>query len=107
MADGKPIQAAWRDLGRRLADLRQARSLTQEEFARLMHASRSTVANVETGHQKVPREFWEDCDTVLGADGTFVARYDEIQEAASRDGEPDARRRRRVGRRSVGLRLRG
>ena len=97
MADGKPIQAAWRDLGRRLADLRQARSLTQEEFARLMNASRSTVANVETGHQKVPRDFWEDCDTVLGADGTFVARYDEIQEAASRDGEPDARRRRRVG----------
>jgi transcriptional regulator with XRE-family HTH domain len=97
VADGKPIQAAWRDLGRRLADLRQARSLTQEELARLMHASRSTVANVETGHQKVPRDFWEDCDTVLGADGTFAARYDEIQEAASRDGESDARRRRRVG----------
>ena len=45
MADGKSIQAAWRDLGRRLADLRQARSLTQEEFARLMNASRSTLGD--------------------------------------------------------------
>ena len=96
MADGKPIQAAWRDLGRRLAELRQARSLTQHELARLLFVSRSTIANVETGHQKVPREFWENCDTVLGADQTFAGRYTEIQEAASRDREPVARRRRRA-----------
>ena len=96
MADGEHIQAAWRDLGRRLAELRQARSLTQHELARLLFVSRSTIANVETGHQKVPREFWENCDTVLGADQTFAGRYTEIQEAASRDREPVARRRRRA-----------
>lgn len=95
MADGEHIQAAWRDLGRQLAGLRQARGLTQHELARLLFVSRSTIANVETGHQKVPREFWENCDTVLGAGQTFAARHTEIQNAAARDREPATRRRRR------------
>jgi len=51
-----------------------AQQLERLARTRYWNEVRSTIANVETGHQKVPRDFWEDCDTVLGADGTFVTR---------------------------------
>lgn len=85
MADAEHIQAAWQALGHRLAELRQARGLTQQRFAGMIYASRSSVANVETGRQKVSRQFWVDCDKALSAGGDLTARYDEIREQVARD----------------------
>jgi hypothetical protein len=73
------IAAAERDLGRLLAAYRQAAGYTQTELSPLTGYSRSSLANVETGRQSVPRGFWERCDTTLGTGGVLVARYDRLQ----------------------------
>jgi len=85
VADPEHIQAAWRTLGGQLAELRQARGLTQQQFARLIYTSRSSVANVETGRQKVGRPFWTACDKALGTGETFTVGYDWIHEATLRE----------------------
>ncbi len=65
-----------RRLGRQLAALRRAAGHTQHSFAPLTHYGRSTIANVETGAQRAPREFWARCDDVVGARGRLLAAYD-------------------------------
>ncbi len=82
MADGEHVKAAWRALGRQLYTRRQARGLSQEQLAELIHYSRSSIANVETGRQKVSRRFWKSCDEALATGETFALCYDEIQAAA-------------------------
>lgn len=71
-------------LGRALADLRATAGYRQETFAPLTGYSRSTLANVETGRQRVPRRFWVSCDDILHASGRLTAEYDRI-DAARRD----------------------
>lgn len=85
MADAEHTQAAWQALGRHLAELRQALGLTQQRFAAMIYTSRSSVANVETGRQKVARQFWMDCDQALGTSGELTAGYDEIRHQMMRD----------------------
>lgn len=76
---------AWRALGRQLAASRRAAGLSQERLAPLSGYSRSTIANAETGRQRVPRSFWENCDAVLGT-GTALARgHDEVTAAQRGD----------------------
>ena len=71
--------AAVRDaLGRQLAALRRAAGYSQKAFAPLTGYGRSTLANVETGRQNVPRGFWVRCQEELGTD-SLVAAYDEIR----------------------------
>jgi WD40 repeat protein/transcriptional regulator with XRE-family HTH domain len=71
------VPEAIRDLGARLAALREAAGYTQASLARLVGYSRSTVANAEAG-QGAARHFWEMCDEVLG--GTMLCgRFDEIR----------------------------
>lgn len=72
------IAAARRALGLQLAALRRAAGYSQRDFAPLTGYQRSTVANVETGRQNVPRAFWERCARALHADG-LVAGYDQIE----------------------------
>lgn len=64
-------------LGRELAAARRAAGHTQMTFAPLVGYSRSTVANVETGRQRVPRTFWQRCDQVLGTHN-LTRRYDHV-----------------------------
>jgi DNA-binding XRE family transcriptional regulator len=45
------------ELGAELAAYRRAAGCTQARLAQLTRYSRSTIANVETGHQHVPRNF--------------------------------------------------
>ena len=59
-------EAAWIDLGRQLAASRQAAGFSQHQLAGLAGYSRSTIANAETGRQHVPRQFWQNCDKILG-----------------------------------------
>jgi tetratricopeptide (TPR) repeat protein len=61
-----------------LALFREAAGHTQHTFAPLTLYGRSTIANVETGGQRAPREFWQRCDEVLGTDGVLTADHDEI-----------------------------
>ncbi|MBM0274809.1 helix-turn-helix domain-containing protein [Micromonospora tarensis] len=70
---------AWLALGQTLAALRKAAGYTQHTFAPLACYGRSTIANAETGHQRVDREFWVRCDTLLGADGALIQEYDRME----------------------------
>ena len=52
------VAQAWCALGRQLAASRRSAGLSQVRLAELTDYSRSTVANVETGRQQAPRDFW-------------------------------------------------
>ena len=69
-------------LGVELAAYRRAAGFTQAQFAKLAEYSRSTIANVETGRQHVPRDFWERADRVLRTGGVLATGYDETETAA-------------------------
>ncbi len=79
MVDQSQINEARRTLGRRLAAFRQAADCGQEEFAALVHYSRSSLANVEIGRQKVTQAFWGQCDALLKTGGVLAAAFGEIQ----------------------------
>src|SRR6266566_9509553 len=72
------------ELGAELAAYRRAARCSQARLAQLIGYSRSTIANVETGRQHVPRNFWERADAVLRTGGTLAAGHDEL-EAAQRN----------------------
>lgn len=82
MTELPTITAARRALGRQLAELRSAASLTQSDLADLVEFSRSTVANVEAGYQTPSPKFWRQCDQVLTTGGTLRAAHDEMEEFA-------------------------
>jgi tetratricopeptide (TPR) repeat protein len=77
----RPAEAvgARRELGVQLAVLRDAARLTQEELARRVGYVRSTVGNVETGRQRVPRRFWIQCDQILATSGVLTEAYDRVE----------------------------
>ncbi|WP_307871071.1 helix-turn-helix transcriptional regulator [Micromonospora sp. C51] len=68
-----------RALGRTLSRWRRARGLTQDDVARRIHSTRSTVANVECGRQVVDRVFWAQCESLLQAGGELIAGYDDYR----------------------------
>jgi transcriptional regulator with XRE-family HTH domain len=80
------IRALHRELGRALAGWRRAGDFTQAELGRKVGYSRSTISTVESGRQQVPREFWESCDQLLGAD--LAAHYDRVQAATAAERRP-------------------
>ena len=79
--ESEAVAQARRTLGRRLAAFRHAAGHSQAEFSVLANYSRSTIANVETGYQRVPRSFWEKADSVLGAEGSLIKANDKIEVA--------------------------
>ncbi|MFI5068639.1 MAG: helix-turn-helix domain-containing protein [Streptosporangiales bacterium] len=72
------VSQAWRALGLQLAASRRAAGLSQVQLAGLTPYSRSTVANVETGRQQAPRDFWASCDAALGTATALARGYDEV-----------------------------
>lgn len=78
MVDRQEITAAWRALGRQLAALRKAAGYTQHTFAPVTMYGRSTIANVEVGHQQQDRRFWALCDQALKAGGILIEGYDRV-----------------------------
>lgn len=78
-------------LGRTLAALRRAAGYTQATFAPLTLYGRSTIANVETGLQRMDRAFWDHCDRLLGADGSLVDGYDRVERIVQQQRREQAR----------------
>jgi DNA-binding XRE family transcriptional regulator len=78
MIESDSIAHAERDLGRMLAAYRRAAGYNQTQFAPFTGYSRSTLANVETGRQSAPRDFWERCDSKLGTGRVLVGKHEEI-----------------------------
>src|SRR5437016_1916290 len=72
------VTQANRDLGARLAALREAAGITQASLARQVGYSRSTVANAEAG-QGAARHFWEMCEEVLGAGSGLLDLFDQMR----------------------------
>jgi hypothetical protein len=78
-------------LGAELAAYRRAAGYTQAEFAERIGYSRSTIANVETGRQRVPRMFWQSADTTLRASGALLGGHDQVEAMARRELRATAR----------------
>lgn len=74
------VTGARRELGAKLAELRDRGDFTQVRLAASVGYSRSTIANVEGGRQSVGRPFWEACDRVLAARGALVTAYGRVRE---------------------------
>jgi DNA-binding XRE family transcriptional regulator len=79
------VENARRVLGGKLAACRRAAGYSQARLAAVLGYSRSTVANVEVGRQRVPRSFWVSADEAVHAQGALVGVSDEIDAAASRE----------------------
>lgn len=78
---GRNLQA------RQLIALREKAGLTQDQLARRMEFSRSTVANAEAGEKRASADFWRSADKALRTNGVLLARYNEIQDATRRQAE--------------------
>jgi hypothetical protein len=71
---------------------RRAGGCSQADFASLIDYSRSAVANVVTGCQRVPRTFWAAADVALRTEGALSEVIDEIEAAVDRERQDAARR---------------
>ncbi len=85
------VAAAQQALGAQLARLREAAGNTQADLAGRVSTSRSTVANVETGHSRGTLDFWTRSDRVLQAHGAFTQGYDEVRALVTRQRQEAAR----------------
>lgn len=97
MTEPPTVTGARRKLGDQLRALRKAADMTQDTLAELTGWTRSTVANVETGRQKIGLDFFERCDEVLGSGGTLARGWKEIDglvQQLHRDQADQARRER-------------
>lgn len=79
--DADQVERAWLALGRQFAACRKAARLSQDQLAALADYSRSTVANVETGRQRVRPEFWAKCDEVLSTGDALRRGLADVQAA--------------------------
>lgn len=75
-------------LGRRLAEFRGKRGLSQREFAARIFYHRSSITKIESGQQPAPRKFWATADQMLGAGGELVAGFDDLAAAKAAAREP-------------------
>jgi len=91
MRESGTVESARRALGARLAACRRAAGHSQAALAALVSYSRSTVANVETGRQHVPGDFWVSADAACHAEGALIAANDQVEAAARQELQQAAR----------------
>jgi transcriptional regulator with XRE-family HTH domain len=96
LRESPAIENARRALGTELAACRRAAGHNQAALAELVGYSRSTIANVETGRQNVPRDFWERADAACHAGGTLIESSNRLEIAVRREHEDAARQARSV-----------
>jgi transcriptional regulator with XRE-family HTH domain len=92
MIGPEEIATAQRALGAQLAQLREAARLTQVELAARIMTSRSTVANIETGHTRGTQDFWTRADETLNAKGQLLRGHADITNLISQQRLSAARR---------------
>jgi transcriptional regulator with XRE-family HTH domain len=85
------VEDARRALGAKLAAHRRAAGYSQDALADQAGYSRSTIANVETGRQRVPPEFWATADGALNAEGLLIQASQAIETAARQERAAAAR----------------
>lgn len=61
-----PIEACHQAVGTRIRMIREALGLTQEELAKRVNYERSSLANIETGRQRLMLNVIDDFARVLG-----------------------------------------
>lgn len=53
LVDNMRIEKVYKQIGARLRSLREAADLTQEQVAKRMRLSRTSIVNIENGHQRI------------------------------------------------------
>ena len=91
LSESAAIDSARRALGAELAAYRRAAGLNQSALATHVGYSRSTIANVETGRQHVPPDFWKRADAACRADGALTGASARVEAMARREREDAAR----------------
>jgi len=91
LKESEIIDNARRELGAELAAYRRAAGLSQANLASFVSYSRSTVANVETGRQHVPADFWEKADLACHAAGALARASNDVEALVRREREKAAR----------------
>src|SRR5260370_7498632 len=94
LRESDTVDNARRALGAQLAAYRRAAGHSQARLASRVGYSRSTSANVETGRQRVPRDFWKNADTACRAGGVLMEASDEVETVVRREREDVARQAR-------------
>ena len=89
--ESSAVESARGELGAKLAACRRAAGHSQAALASLVGYSRSTVANVETGRQHVPGDFWERADAACHAEGALIQASDKVEAAGRRERQQAAR----------------
>ena len=79
-------------MGAELAAYRRAAGHNQAALASVVGYSRSTIANVETGRQHVPPDFWKRADAACHADGALTGASARVEAMARRERQDAARR---------------
>jgi Helix-turn-helix domain/Bacterial regulatory proteins, gntR family len=79
----RDLASAARALATGLATRRRASGLTQPELAGRVGVSVTTVGHAETGRLWQSRQFWEQADTALRADGDLLRLHDAYREACA------------------------
>lgn len=62
----KEVEPCYRALGARIEHIRTTLGLTQLELAKRLKLSRATIANIETGRQRVLMHTCDEIATALG-----------------------------------------
>jgi transcriptional regulator with XRE-family HTH domain len=70
-----PVDALYRDFGRRLRAARDGAGLSQAELAERVGLGRTSVTNIETGRQRVPLHLLFDFAGALGVDPATLLPY--------------------------------
>lgn len=67
MTTAKEVEPCYRALGARIEHIRTTLGITQHELAKRLKLSRGSLANIETGRQRV---LMHTCDEIAAALGT-------------------------------------
>jgi DNA-binding XRE family transcriptional regulator len=94
LSESAAIESARRALGAELAAYRRAAGHNQAALASTVGYSRSTIANVETGRQHVPPNFWKRADAACHADGALTGASGRVEAMARRKRQDAARQAR-------------
>ncbi|MGH8920639.1 MAG: helix-turn-helix domain-containing protein, partial [Actinomycetes bacterium] len=67
-----------RVLGQALARSRRRARWSQRKLAHELHYHPTAISHLEAGRHPAPRNFWDRADTLLGAEGELLTRYDDL-----------------------------